>query len=155
MQVGLMIPQGWKGEYDGWPPADAWARSLELTRHAEGLGFESLWVFDHFHTTPVATQEVTYEAWTLMSAFAAATETVRLGQMCTCNSYRAPSYLAKVAASVDVISGGRLEMGIGGGWYKEEYLAYGYDSPKASVRLGELDEAVQIMRMMSTEDHRS
>ena len=152
MRFGAFVPQGWRLDLVGIDPVDHWDTMLGVARTIERTGFESLWVFDHFHTTPVATQEVTYEAWTLMSAFAAATETVRLGQMCTCNSYRLPSYLAKVAASVDVISGGRLEMGIGGGWYKEEYLAYGYDFPTASVRLGELDEAVQIMRMMWTED---
>ena len=54
MQVGLMAPQGWKGEYDGWEPADAWARTIELATQAEALGFESLWVFDHFHTVPRA-----------------------------------------------------------------------------------------------------
>ena len=68
-----------------------------------------------------------------MAALAAVTDTVRLGQMCTCNSYRPPSYLAKVAASIDVISGGRLEMGIGAGWYQEEYEAYGYEFPRPSV----------------------
>ena len=124
----------------------------EVARAIEDNGFESAWVYDHFHTVPIATQEVTYEAWALMAALAAATETVRLGQMCTCNSYRPPSYLAKVAASIDVISGGRLEMGIGGGWYQEEYQGYGYEFPKPSVRLGQLEEGVQIMKRMWTED---
>ena len=90
-----------------------------------------------------------------MAALAATTKTIRLGQMCTCNGYRSPSYLAKVAASIDVISNGRLEMGIGGGWYEHEYNAYGYPFPKPSVRLGELDEAVQIMIAMWTEDEAS
>ena len=81
--------------------------------------------------------------------------TVRLGQMCTCNGYRPPAYLAKVAASIDAISGGRLEMGIGAGWYEHEYNGYGYPFPKASVRIGELGEAVEIMRRMWTEDEAS
>ena len=118
----------------------------------ESSGFESLWVYDHFHTVPVATQEVTYEAWTLMAALAAATDTVRLGQMCTCNSYRPPSYLAKVAASIDAISGGRVEMGIGAGWYEAEYKGYGYGFEKPSVRIGRLREAVEIMQAMWTEE---
>jgi len=122
---------------------------------AEQLGFDSIWVYDHFHTVPVPTQEPTFEAWTLMAALGAVTERVRLGQMCTCNGYRSPSYLAKVAASIDVITNGRVEMGIGGGWYEHEYLAYGYPFPKPSVRLGELDEAVQIMRRMWTEESAS
>jgi alkanesulfonate monooxygenase SsuD/methylene tetrahydromethanopterin reductase-like flavin-dependent oxidoreductase (luciferase family) len=72
--------------------------------------------------------------------------------MCTCNSYRPPSYLAKVAASIDAISAGRLEMGIGAGWYEHEYDGYGYEFPKASVRIGMLREGVEIMRRMWTED---
>jgi F420-dependent oxidoreductase-like protein len=123
-----------------------------VARTAEDLGFTSAWVYDHFHTVPKPTQEVTYEAWTLMAALAVSTDTIRLGQMCTCNGYRQPSYLAKVAASIDAMSGGRVEMGIGGGWYEHEYNAYGYSFPKPSVRLGELDEAIQIMRKMWTED---
>jgi F420-dependent oxidoreductase-like protein len=125
---------------------------LSTARTVESAGYESLWVYDHFHTVPVPTQEVTYEAWTLMSALAATTDTVRLGQMCTCNSYRPPSYLAKVAASIDVISGGRVEMGIGAGWYEHEYDGYGYPFAKPSVRIGELREGVEIMQRMWTED---
>jgi len=87
-----------------------------------------------------------------MGALAAVTDTVRLGQMCTCNGYRPPSYLAKVAATIDVISNGRVEMGIGAGWYEHEYLGYGYEFPKPSVRIGELREAVEIMQRMWTED---
>ncbi len=126
---------------------------LEVARSIESSGYESLWVFDHFHTVPEPTQEATYEAWTLMAALAATTDTVRLGQMCTSNSYRMPSYLAKVAANVDVISDGRLEMGIGAGWYEHEYLGYGYEFPKASVRIDQLAEGVEIMhRMWGDED---
>ena len=105
-----------------------------------------MWVYDHFHTVPVPTAEATHEAWSLMAAYAASTSRIRLGQMCTAMSYRNPVYLAKVAATVDVISGGRLQMGIGGGWYEHEWRAYGYGFPSAGVRLARLDEGVQIMR---------
>jgi F420-dependent oxidoreductase-like protein len=81
-----------------------------------------------------------------MAAYAATTSRIKLGQMCTAMSYRNPAYLAKVAATVDVISGGRAQMGIGGGWYEHEWRAYGYGFPSAGVRLGRLDEGVQIMR---------
>jgi F420-dependent oxidoreductase-like protein len=108
-------------------------------------------VYDHFHTTPVPTDQATHEAWTLMAAFAASTSRVRLGQMCTCMGYRNPAYLAKVAATVDLISGGRAEMGIGGGWYGHEWRAYGYGFPGAGERLGMLDEGVQIMKQLWTE----
>jgi len=155
MQFGAFIPQGWRLDLAGIDTTEHWNTMVSVTRKAESLGFTSAWVYDHFHTVPLPTQEVTYEAWTLMAALAAVTDTIRLGQMCTCNGYRKPSYLAKVAASIDVISNGRLEMGIGGGWYEQEYIAYGYPFPKPSVRLGELDEAIQIMRAMWTEDEAS
>lgn len=148
MQFGLFIPQGWKLDLAGIPPELHWEKMLGVARTAEAAGFDSVWVFDHFHTVPVPTQEPTYEAWTLMAALAAATSRIRLGQMCTCNSYRSPAYLAKVAASIDVISGGRLEFALGAGWYRHEYLAYGYDFPKPSVRIGMLGEAVEIIKAM-------
>ncbi len=146
------MPQGWRLDLVGIGSGDQWPAILRVAQTIEESGYESLWVYDHFHTVPVPTQEPTYEAWTLMAALAATTERVRLGQMCTCNSYRPPAYLAKVAANVDVISGGRLEMGIGAGWYEHEYLGYGYQFPKPSVRIGQLEEGVEIMRRMWTED---
>lgn len=155
MQFGTFIPQGWRLDLAGIDTSDHWPTMQRVAWQAENLGFESVWVYDHFHTVPEPTQEPTYEAWTLMAALAVSTERVRLGQMCTCNGYRSPPYLAKVAASIDAISGGRVEMGIGGGWYEHEYLAYGYPFPKPSVRLGELDEAVQIMNLMWSEDEAS
>ena len=135
----------------GIPVTEHWPTMLRIGRKLEAAGYSSLWVYDHFHTVPEPTQEVTYEAWTLMAALAATTETIRIGQMCTCNSYRPPAYLAKMASSIDVISGGRLEFGIGAGWYEHEYLAYGYEFPKASVRIGQLREAVEIIKAMWTQ----
>jgi F420-dependent oxidoreductase-like protein len=152
MRFGCFVPQGWRLDLAGIEPDRHWPTMSGVASAIERAGFESLWVYDHFHTVPVPTQQPTYEAWTMMAALATVTETVRLGQMCTANGYRSPAYLAKVAASVDVISGGRLEMGIGAGWYEHEYQGYGYPFPKPSVRIGELDEAVQIMKAMWTED---
>lgn len=152
MRYGAFIPQGWQLDLVGVEPRQQWNTMLGVARVLESAGYESAWVYDHFHTVPVPSQEATYEAWSLMSALAVTTETIRLGQMCTANSYRMPSYLAKVAAGVDVMSGGRLEMGIGAGWYEHEYRGYGYEFPKASVRIGQLREGVEIMRRMWTED---
>lgn len=118
----------------------------DLAAHADAGPWDSLWVYDHFHTVPVPTDEATHEAWSLMAAYAATTSRIELGQMCTAMSYRNPVYLAKVAATVDVISGGRVQMGIGGGWYEHEWRAYGYGFPSAGERLARLDEGVQIMR---------
>ncbi|MBT8202294.1 MAG: LLM class F420-dependent oxidoreductase [Acidimicrobiia bacterium] len=152
MRFGAFVPQGWRLDLVDIPVADHWETMAGVAQAIEAAGYESLWVYDHFHTVPVATQEVTYEAWSLMAALAAVTSRVRLGQMCTCNSYRPPAYLAKVAAGIDVISGGRVEMGIGAGWYEHEYQGYGYDFPKPSVRIGMLREAVEIMRRLWTEE---
>lgn len=152
MRFGAFVPQGWRHDLAGIDVGDHWETMLGVARSIEGSGYESLWVYDHFHTVPEPTQEVTYEAWTLMAALAATTESVRLGQMCTCNTYRPPSYLAKVAASIDVISGGRLEMGIGAGWYEHEHDGYGYPFLKPAGRLGMLREGVEIMKGMWTEE---
>jgi F420-dependent oxidoreductase-like protein len=150
MRFGLFVPQGWRLDLAGISPADHWATMLDVARAAENGPFESVWVYDHFHTVPAPTEEATHEAWTLMAALGAATSRVRLGQMCTCMGYRNPAYLAKVAATVDVISGGRTEMGIGAGWYEHEWRAYGYGFPPAGERIGQLDEGVQIMRQLWT-----
>lgn len=152
MRFGAFVPQGWTLDLAGIEVEEHWPTMTRVARTLESAGFESGWVFDHFHTVPRVTQEPTYEAWTLMAALAVATDQLRLGQMCTCNSYRPPAYLAHVAASIDVISGGRLEMGIGAGWFEGEYLAHGYPFPKPSVRIGRLREALEVMRRMWTED---
>lgn len=130
----------------GIEPDKHWAVMRDLADHADRGRWDSLWVYDHFHTVPVPTGEATHEAWSLMSAYAATTSRIKLGQMCTAMSYRNPVYLAKVAATADIISGGRIQMGIGGGWYEHEWRAYGYGFPSTGVRLGRLDEGVQIMR---------
>jgi F420-dependent oxidoreductase-like protein len=151
MRFGMFVPQGWRMDLVGIEPAQQWEAMVNLAKHADdGDVFESIWVYDHFHTTPEPSGEATHEAWTLMAGFAAATSRVRLGQMCTCMAYRNPAYLAKVAATVDVISGGRTEMGIGAGWYEHEWRAYGYGFPRAGERLGALREGVQIFRDMWT-----
>jgi F420-dependent oxidoreductase-like protein len=150
MRFGLFIPQGWRHDLVGIDPAEQWAAMSSLAAHADAGAWESIWVYDHFHTVPVPSEEATHEAWTLMSAFAATTTRVRLGQMCTCMSYRNPAYLAKVASTIDIISGGRVEMGIGAGWYEHEWRAYGYGFPRAGERLARLDEGVQIMQQAWT-----
>jgi F420-dependent oxidoreductase-like protein len=150
MRFGLFIPQGWRHDLVDIEPKDHWAVMNGLAQAADAGPWESLWVYDHFHTVPVPTEEATHEAWTLMAAFAASTSRIRLGQMCTCMSYRNPAYLAKVAATIDIISGGRTEMGIGGGWYEHEWRAYGYGFPEVRERLGRLREGVEIMRQAWT-----
>ena len=151
MRFGLFVPQGWRMDLVGIEPDQHWGVMAGLAERAEQVGdWESIWVYDHFHTVPEPSQEATHEAWTLMAALAAVTSRVRLGQMCTCMSYRNPAYLAKVAATIDIISEGRVEMGIGAGWYEHEWLAYGYGFPSAGERIGRLAEGVQIFRDLWT-----
>jgi F420-dependent oxidoreductase-like protein len=152
MQFGGFVPQGWRMDLQGIPVEDQWETMAGVGRRLEAAGYDSLWLFDHFHTTPVKSLEPTYECYTLLTALAGVTSTIRLGQMCTCNSYRPPSMLAKITASLDVISGGRLDLAIGAGWYQEEYLAYGYEYPSDGTRLAQLREAVEIITRMWTED---
>jgi len=147
MRFGMFIPQGWRLDLTDIEPPRQWAVMRDLAQYADaGTAWDSLWVYDHFHTVPKPTHEATHEAWSLMSAFAASTQRIRLGQMCTSIGYRNPVYLAKVAATADIVSGGRIEMGIGGGWYENEWRAYGYGFPSAGERLRRLDEGVQIFR---------
>ncbi len=116
MKAGVIIPQGWTGEYDGWDPRTAWERSAALADEAEELGFESIWAFDHFHTVPKPTDELTFESFTFLTALAARTERVRLGHIVLSNGFRNPALVAKMASTLDVISNGRFEIGIGAGW---------------------------------------
>ncbi|MGO0575108.1 LLM class F420-dependent oxidoreductase [Ornithinimicrobium panacihumi] len=151
MRFGMFVPQGWRMDLVGIEPQHQWGRMLDLAQRLDAdEAWESVWVYDHFHTVPEPSQEACHEAWSLMSALAAVTGRVRLGQMCTCMSYREPTYLAKVAATVDTISGGRVEMGIGAGWYEHEWRAYGYGFPRAGERLARLREGVEIFRQMWT-----
>jgi F420-dependent oxidoreductase-like protein len=148
MLVGLLAPQGWKGDYDGWPPADAWARTVELAKQAEDLGFESLWVFDHFHTVPEPTDEITFESFSVLVALAMVTTRVRLGHMVVCTGFRNPALTAKLSSTLDVISGGRFELGIGAGWKEDEWIAYGYGFPSLADRLGALGDHLEIISAM-------
>ena len=151
MRFGVFAPQGWRLDLVGIEPAEHWRTIVDFAGKVEAGPWESIWVYDHFHTVPVPTDEACHEAWSLVAALAATTQRLRIGQMCTCMTYRNPAYLAKVAATCDVISGGRVEMGIGAGWYEHEWRAYGYGFPPAGERLARLDEGVQIMKQMWTQ----
>lgn len=148
MKVGVIVPQGWIGEYDGWDPGTAWERSVAVARQAEALGFESLWVFDHFHTIPEPTDEITFESFTMLSALAAATTRVRLGHVVICTGFRNPALTAKMISTMDVISGGRMELGIGAGWKRDEWEAYGYGFPSTADRLAALGDHLEVITRM-------
>lgn len=152
MRFGAFVPQGWKMDLVGVPVQDQWGRITETAVLIEALGYDSIWVYDHFHSHPVPQQVPVFEAWTVMAALAATTTRVRLGQMCTCVPYRSPALLAKMALSVDAICGGRLDVGIGAGWSTHEFKGYGFEFPSAATRLDMLSEAAQVMKTMWIED---
>jgi F420-dependent oxidoreductase-like protein len=148
---GVFIPQGWKMELAGIEGAQAqWQTSVDVAVLAEKLGYDSIWVYDHFHNVPKPAQEAVFECWTTIAAISQRTSRIRLGQMVGCNSYRNPGLLAKITSTVDVISGGRLDWGIGAGWYESEYKGYGYEFAKPSDRIGMLRETVEIVKSMWT-----
>jgi F420-dependent oxidoreductase-like protein len=148
MRVGVIVPQGWTGEYVGFEPRAAWSRTLEVAQRAEILGFDSVWMFDHFHTTPEPADAITFEALTALTAIAACTKTIGLGQTVTCVSYRNPALLAKMISTLDVISNGRTLIGLGAGWKREEFEAYGYEFPSLHDRLGRLRDTLEIVSRM-------
>src|SRR5918995_5063387 len=148
MKLGVIVPQGWTGEYDGWEPERAWARTVEVAHQAERIGAESIWLFDHFTTTPRPTDELTFESFTTLSALAALTERVRLGHIVICKGFRNPALTAKMAATLDTISDGRFELGIGAGWKRDEWNAYGYGFPEKKVRLAMLHDALEVITRM-------
>ncbi len=149
---GVFMPQGWKMELASIDGAVAkWQHAVDVAVRAEELGYDSIWVYDHFHNVPRPAHEAVFECWTTIAAISQRTSRVRLGQMVGCNSYRQPSVLAKITSTVDVISGGRLDWGIGAGWYENEYRGYGFEFPKPKDRIGMLEEAVEIVRSMWTQ----
>jgi F420-dependent oxidoreductase-like protein len=153
MDFGVIVPQGWRMDLVGISdPSEAYETMTRVAQEADALGYHSIWLYDHFHTVPTPTQEITFECWTSTAALARDTRRVRLGQMVTCNSYRNPAMLAKIASTVDALSHGRLDFGIGAGWYEEEYVAYGYPYPGTHERLERLHEAVEIILSMWTQE---
>ncbi len=152
LRYGAFAPQGWKLEYHGWSAADAWARTVEVSQLAERLGYEHLWVYDHVETVPRREPTHVFEAFTTLAALSQRTTSIRLGQLVTCAAYRSAGLLAKEAAVVDVVSGGRLILGLGAGWYEREYQAYGYEYPPARERLELLDETVRAIRALWTDE---
>ena len=119
-----------------------------LLADAERAGFTRLWVSDHLFLDPDAVNTDCLEAWTLLAALAVRTERIRIGPMVTSQSYRNPALLAKIAAGVDVMSGGRLDFGLGAGWKDVEYRAYGYEFPDGPTRVTQMIETLEICTRM-------
>jgi len=152
VKIGVIVPQGWTREYEGWGSTDAWARTRDVAAQVEALGFESIWVFDHFHTVPRPTLEITFESFTTLTALAPQTRRVRLGHVVLCAGYRNPALMAKMISTLDVITDGRMDLGIGAGWKRDEWLAYGYGFPDAPERLAILKDSLEVITRMMEED---
>ena len=148
LRFGVFVPQGWKLEYSGWEAEPAWRRSVEIARIADEIGYDHVWVYDHVETVPRREPTHVFEAFTMLAALSQLTRRVFLGQLVTCSSYRNAGLLAKESACVDVYSGGRLILGLGAGWFDDEYKSYGYDFLPALDRLAALEETVTAVRML-------
>jgi F420-dependent oxidoreductase-like protein len=154
MRFGTFVPQGWRLDLlEIADPVEKYEAMTAVALAADAIPtYDSIWVYDHFHTTPRIEQEAVFEAWTITAALARDTKRVRLGQMVTCIGYRNPALLAKLASTVDVLSHGRLYCGIGAGWYEHEWRAYGYGFPETRDRMRAFREATQIIHQMWTEE---
>jgi F420-dependent oxidoreductase-like protein len=123
---------------------------IERAEACEQNGFHSIWLVDHMWARGLPDVDH-LEIWTTLSALAMRTTRLRLGSLVLCNAYRNPALVAKMASSLDRISGGRVELGVGAGWMDEEYRGYGYNFPSTKVRIEQLDEGLEVMRRLFTE----
>jgi alkanesulfonate monooxygenase SsuD/methylene tetrahydromethanopterin reductase-like flavin-dependent oxidoreductase (luciferase family) len=141
MRIGVAVPMSCS---DGSGHMPSWPDVLAFVQHAEALGLDSVWVCDHFLSSPPGRSvEGIHEGWTILSALAASTTHVELGPLVMCASFRNPALLAKMAGTADSISGGRLILGLGAGWYDAEYEAFGYPTDH---RIERFEEALRIIR---------
>ncbi len=149
VQVGLTLPQGWLDEFPTDNPHEQFLFSKNVALTAEKLGFDAGYVYDHFVSHPSNNRaETLFEAYMLLSAVSAVTSKLRIGQVVTSNSFRHPSLLAKMTSTLDAISNGRLEFGIGAGWFGYEYNSYGYKFDDLKTRVEQLDESITIIKKM-------
>jgi F420-dependent oxidoreductase-like protein len=153
LRFGCFVPQGWRMDLvEIEDPVEKFEAMTNVAKAADAGPWDSIWVYDHFHTVPKTTMEATFECWTITATLVRDTSRVKVGQMVTCNGYRNPALLAKIASTIDVASHGRLFCGIGAGWHEEEWRAYGYGFPDTRERMGMFREAVEIIHKMWTEE---
>lgn len=153
VKFGVFVPQGWRMDLvEIRDPLAQYEAMTAVGRDAEKAGFDSIWVYDHFHTVPTPEMETTFECWSITAGLARDTRSIKIGQMVTCNGYRNPALLAKIASTIDVMSAGRLLCGLGAGWYEHEWRAYGYGFPDVPERMRAFREAVEIVVKMWTEE---
>lgn len=137
---------GYSMRFGFWPgPNNSWNDTLALAKHAEASGWHGVWYADHFMPNAEDTSGPTSECWTTLAALAASVPRIRIGALVTGNTYRHPAVLAKMAANVDNISGGRCVLGLGAGWQENEHRAYGIDFSTLGGRMSRLEEACQVI----------
>lgn len=154
VKFGVFVPQGWRTDLVKIrDPIEKYEAMTRVAQEADKGRWDSIWVYDHFHTVPEPKLEATFECWTITSTLVRDTKRVRVGQMVGCNGYRNPALYAKIASTVDVASHGRLNAGIGAGWYEHEWKAYGYGFPELRERMGMFKEACEIVHKMWSEDY--
>jgi len=140
MRIGVTLPFG---ASDGPGRLPTWREMHAFATHAEAIGLDSLWVCDHFLSGSAGRPaEAIHECWTIVAALAASTNTIELGQLVMCVSFRSPALMAKMAVTADGVSGGRLVLGLGAGWYDPEYLAFGFPTDH---RVARFEEALEII----------
>jgi alkanesulfonate monooxygenase SsuD/methylene tetrahydromethanopterin reductase-like flavin-dependent oxidoreductase (luciferase family) len=152
IKFGIVIPQGWRNDLPGNSSVIQFRYSRDIAIEAEKNGFDSAYAYDHFipHYRYPKTGNF-FECFTLLSALSTELKRMKIGQIVTCNSYRNPALLAKMVATLDVITNGRAELGIGAGWFEEEYLANGYQYSSDVVRIMQLEESIQIIKKLWTQ----
>ncbi len=156
LKFGTFVPQGWRMDLtEIKDPVEKYEAMTRVGQAAEKAGYDSIWVYDHFHTVPTPEIETTFECWTITAGLSRDTSRIKIGQMVTCNGYRNPALLAKVASTVDVMSHGRAICGLGAGWYEHEWRAYGYGFPETRERMRAFREAVEIVVKLWTDEKAS
>jgi F420-dependent oxidoreductase-like protein len=167
LKFGFIIPQGWsydfsllnknRQENDEDDAVNQYKYSKDIAEVIDKYSsIDSIYTYDHFLPYYAPDDEKNFfECFTLLSSIATITNRVKVGQLVTCNSYRNPALLAKMLSTLDVISNGRAELGIGAGWHKEEYIQYIYDFPSALTRMEQLDESISIVKSMWTQERAS
>lgn len=152
IKFGIVIPQGWRNDLPENSSFAQFKYARDVAIEAEKNGFDSAYAYDHFipHYRYPKTGNF-FECFTLLSSLSAKLKTMKIGQLVTCNSYRNPALLAKMVATLDVITNGRAELGIGAGWFAEEYVAYGYQYSSDVVRIMQLEESIQIIKKLWTQ----
>ena len=152
IKFGIVIPQGWRNDLSGNSSVAQFKYSRDIAIGAEKNGFDSAYAYDHFipHYRYPKTGNF-FECFTLLSALSTDLKRMKIGQIVTCNSYRNPALLAKIVATLDVITNGRAELGIGAGWFEEEYIAYGYQYSSDVIRITQLEESIRIIKKLWTQ----